>query len=331
MSRAAVSLATTQPRSSRPSTRGRIPCGSRAAYSVCSSMKTKQKAPRSWGRTSSAVASRVRSGSSVSSAVTSAVSVVLPRRSSPPRWPENPSPLRALEPVAQLGGVGEVAVVRERDGARVAAAERRLGVLPGAGAGRGVAAVADREVALERAQAALVEDLGDQAHVLVDQEARAVTGGDARRLLAAVLQRVEAEVGELGDLLAGSPDPEDAAGILRGLLTGDEVMCQSSVAACHVPQSPTPGSGDRPPAGTRRGVRACGRAARRRCRRRAPRARPRRGRGSRPPRPRRSARRHCRTRAASTPSTSPMTPPVSRNAGMFAARRILGGWLTSPR
>src|SRR5690242_16954743 len=34
MSSAAVSLATTQPRSRRPSTSGRTPCGSRAAYSV---------------------------------------------------------------------------------------------------------------------------------------------------------------------------------------------------------------------------------------------------------------------------------------------------------
>ena len=42
MSRAAVSLATTQPRSSRPSTSGRMPCGSRAAYSVVSSIQTKE-------------------------------------------------------------------------------------------------------------------------------------------------------------------------------------------------------------------------------------------------------------------------------------------------
>ena len=86
MSSAGVSLATTQPRSSRPSTSGRTPCGSRAAYSVCSSMKTRQNAPRRRGSTSSAVASSVWSGSPASSAVTSAVSVVLPRASSPRRW-----------------------------------------------------------------------------------------------------------------------------------------------------------------------------------------------------------------------------------------------------
>ena len=114
MSSAAVSQATTQPRSRRPRTRGRMPCGSRAAYRVCSSMKTKQKAPRSRGSTSSAVASSERSGSSASSAVTSAVSVVLPRASSPPLGAEALLAL-GLDEVAQLGGVGEVAVVGQGD------------------------------------------------------------------------------------------------------------------------------------------------------------------------------------------------------------------------
>ena len=77
MSSAAVSLATTQPRSSRPSTSGRMPCGSRAAYSVVSSMKTSEKAPRSCGSTSSAACSSVRSGCAASSAVIMSVSVVL--------------------------------------------------------------------------------------------------------------------------------------------------------------------------------------------------------------------------------------------------------------
>ena len=62
MSRAAVSLATTQPRSSRPSTNGRTPCGSRAAYSVSSSMKTRLNAPRRCGSTSCAACSIVIPG-----------------------------------------------------------------------------------------------------------------------------------------------------------------------------------------------------------------------------------------------------------------------------
>ena len=68
----------------------------------------------------------------------------------------------------------------ERDRAVGGRAERRLRVLPGARAGRRVAAVADREVALQRGQRGLVEDLRDQAHVLVDQDLAAVADRDAR-------------------------------------------------------------------------------------------------------------------------------------------------------
>ena len=57
MSSAAVSLATTQPVSRRPSTSGRKPCGSRAAYSVCSSMKTSEYAPLASGSTAAAASS----------------------------------------------------------------------------------------------------------------------------------------------------------------------------------------------------------------------------------------------------------------------------------
>ena len=59
-------------------------------------------------------------------------------------------------------------------------------------------------------QRLLVEDLADQAEVLEDQHLRAVGDGDARRLLAAVLQRVQAVVGELGDFFARRPDAEYA-------------------------------------------------------------------------------------------------------------------------
>ncbi len=57
MSSAHVSLATVQPLASRPRTSGRKPCGSRAAYSVCSSMKTSENAPCTSGSAASAAAS----------------------------------------------------------------------------------------------------------------------------------------------------------------------------------------------------------------------------------------------------------------------------------
>ena len=79
ISSAAVSDATTQPRSSFPITSGRTPWRSRAAYKVCSSIKTSEKAPSSFGRTASALASTFFSSCRPISAVIISVSVVAPR------------------------------------------------------------------------------------------------------------------------------------------------------------------------------------------------------------------------------------------------------------
>ena len=76
----------------------------------------------------------------------------------------------ALELVEQLAGVDEVAVVADGERPARPEPERRLGVLPDRRAGRRVAAVGDREVAAERRQAPLVEDLGDHPEVLVEHE-----------------------------------------------------------------------------------------------------------------------------------------------------------------
>ena len=143
MSSAAVSLATTQPRSSRPSTSGRMPCGSRAAYSVVlvhedqreRAAQLRQHLERrvlegavrvggeqrgdqlGVGRARSAGVRRAsvelgRCSPARARSTSSSRSPVLVRL---PLWPS------AIEPVG--GG-----------------AERRLGVLPDAGAGRRVAA-----------------------------------------------------------------------------------------------------------------------------------------------------------------------------------------------
>ena len=228
MSSAAVSLATTQPRSSRPSTSGRTPCGSRAAYSVSSSMKTRLKAPlqvrqhlhrglldgaagvggQQRGDQRGVVGRLVRQGAGDQRALLGV-------------------PLG--QPALQLEGVGQVAVVAEGDAAGGGGPEGRLGVLPDAGAGGGVAGVADGQVAAQRAERGLVEDLGDQTHVLEDHDLGAVADRDPGGLLAAVLQRVEAEVGELGHLLARGPDPEDATGVLGAAVVGVEVVVQATI------------------------------------------------------------------------------------------------------
>ena len=121
-----------------------------------------------------------------------------------------------LQLVPELDRVGQVAVVGERDLAPVVAPDR-LRVLPGAAAGGRVADVADRHVARQRPQLLLVEDLGDEAGVAHRRDVAALAGGDAGRLLAAVLQRVEAEVGEAGDVVAGCVYAEHPAFVARAV------------------------------------------------------------------------------------------------------------------
>ena len=121
----------------------------------------------------------------------------------------------ATQSRGQLTGVGEVAVVPERDRTGRGGAEGGLGVRPDAGTGRRVPAVPDRDMTAQRRQGRLVERLTDQTHVLVDQNLGPVADCDASRLLPPVLQSVEPEIGEFGNLFPRSPDPEDATSVLR--------------------------------------------------------------------------------------------------------------------
>src|SRR5690606_4766953 len=139
-----------------------------------------------------------------------------------------------------ITGFGEVHVVAQRIRAYRLGPERRLGIVPLRGARGRVAGVPDGDAAPERLQRPVVEDLRDQAHVLVDEDLVAVGRRDTGRLLSAVLQRVQAEVGQPGDILAGCPDTEDTAFVLRAFLSGKEVMGEPSVAACHGPMVAQP-------------------------------------------------------------------------------------------
>jgi hypothetical protein len=167
--------------------------------------------------------------------------------------------LALVDQLQQLLGVDEVAVVGEGDGALVTGAEGGLGVGPHRAAGGGVAGVPDRDVPLEGLEGGLVEDLGDQAHVLVDQDLGAVGGRDARGFLSAMLEGVEPVVGEFGDVLTGGEDTEDAAGVLGALLAGEQVMGESSVATCHPAMMPQRGASP-----TGRSAQRAGRPRRRR-------------------------------------------------------------------
>ena len=89
--------------------------------------------------------------------------------------------------------------------------EQRLRVLPRIAAGRRVARVADRILALETGERALVEDLRHEPEIANGGEAPVFGDRDPRRLLAAVLQRVETEVRQARDVASRRTNTEHAA------------------------------------------------------------------------------------------------------------------------
>ena len=104
----------------------------------------------------------------------------------------------------------------ERHRAAIVAIDR-LGVVPAAATGGRVADVAEGEVSRERLEAALVEHLGDEAEIALGGDVPVLGGRDAGRLLAAVLEGVEGEVGEPGDVVLGCVDAEHTAFVARAV------------------------------------------------------------------------------------------------------------------
>ena len=111
---------------------------------------------------------------------------------------------------ADRRGVGEVAVVHDADRPHRGLDHDRLGVGDHRRAGGRVARVPHRPPPREARQHLVREDLGDVPHAALDVHALAVPGADAGALLAAMLQRVEAEVGEVRRVVR-VVDAEDAA------------------------------------------------------------------------------------------------------------------------
>ena len=102
-----------------------------------------------------------------------------------------------LEFLTELGSVGQVTVVRDGNLAAGAIDRERLGVAQ-VGRTRGrVARVADGDGAGHVMQDASLEDLRDQSHAFMGVELLAVGSDDARALLAAMLEGVEAVIGQL--------------------------------------------------------------------------------------------------------------------------------------
>ena len=115
------------------------------------------------------------------------------------------------ELVAQAVEVHERAVVRQCDDHVVDHREVRLRGLPALGAGGAVAAVAAGDLAGHGREVGVGKDLRDEAEVLAHKDRLAVADRDAGRVLAAVLQRVQREVGHAGHIVTRGPYAKDAA------------------------------------------------------------------------------------------------------------------------
>ena len=124
------------------------------------------------------------------------------------------------ELATQLVGVDERAVVRERDDDVVDGGEVRLRGLPALGARGTVAHVAHGELAGERGKVGIGKDLVDEAEVFADHHRAAVAHRDARRFLAAMLQRLQTEIRETRDVAVGCPHAKDAALFMEGVVGG---------------------------------------------------------------------------------------------------------------
>jgi len=124
-----------------------------------------------------------------------------------------------LEFAAPLGGVGEVPVMAEGDFALVAVDDDRLGVKQSFVAGGRVAGVADGQAAGKFCENAGLEDFFDFAHGAMELEFRAVARDDAGGFLAAMLQSVEAEVGEIRGF-GMAEDAEHATVVVEMIVVG---------------------------------------------------------------------------------------------------------------
>ena len=126
----------------------------------------------------------------------------------------------ALQPRAHVAQVDQVAVVGDGDQALGRVHADGLGIEQRRVAGGGVARVADGHVAGQLGQHVVGKDLRDQAHALDVGQMLAVGGGDAGRLLPAMLQRVEAEIG-LARGVGMAVDGDDAALFVELVAFGD--------------------------------------------------------------------------------------------------------------
>ena len=97
-----------------------------------------------------------------------------------------------------------------------------------------MADMTDRGPAEQAGQHPFIEDIADVAHGPREANAAIIGDGDAGAVLPAVLQRVQAQVGDVGRILV-AVNPEDAARVLEGV-HGEMAGCPM-LAAVGAPSS----------------------------------------------------------------------------------------------
>ncbi len=115
-----------------------------------------------------------------------------------------------LEALADIGRVHQVAVMRQGNASLVALDADGLGVQQRRVAGGRIAGVADGQASGHTRQRFIIEDVGHQPHGFVEQNALPIRGGDPGGFLAAMLQSVQAQIGQGGGL-GVAPDGDHAA------------------------------------------------------------------------------------------------------------------------
>lgn len=131
---------------------------------------------------------------------------------------------------AELGGVGEIAVVGDGDLAARAIHGERLGVAQMGRAGGGITGVADGHAADEAVEDFAVKNLRHETHSAVDAKLFAVTGDDAGAFLAAMLERIEAVVRQFGGVRM-SENAEDTTIMFGVILHRLSAQASASVAS----------------------------------------------------------------------------------------------------
>ena len=115
----------------------------------------------------------------------------------------------------QLVGVDEGAVVRERDNDAVDGRKMRLRGFPALGTGSAIAHVAHGQLARERRQVGVGEHAIEQSQVFANHNRAAITHGNSRRFLAAMLQRAQTKVRQSSHIAIGCPHTKNAAFLMQ--------------------------------------------------------------------------------------------------------------------